>query len=118
MVNYIIVFGLKPCLLLRCYVDVIYTKKTSVETDSLVWVVSFYGSCPFYYSLSVLEQSVELLSEVAFCDGTYVLVNELTTLEEEDCGDVADAILDGYVVVSLYVALAYNDLAVVLLSEL
>ena len=48
-------------------------------------VVSFYGSCPFYYSLSVLEQSVELLSEVAFCDGTYVLVNELTTLEEEDC---------------------------------
>ena len=101
-------------MLCRCNIY----KKTSVETDSLVWVVSFYGSCPFYYSLSVLEQSVELLSEVAFCDGTYVLVNELTTLEEEDCGDVADAILDGYVVVSLYVALAYNDLAVILLSEL
>ena len=65
-----------------------------------------------------LQQFVELSLEVAFGDGTYVLAYEFATLEEEDCRDVAYAILGSNVVVLLYVALAYNNLAVVFLGEL
>ena len=67
---------------------------------------------------SGLQKLVELCLKVALGDGTYVLAYEFATLEEEDCRDVAYAILGSNVVVLLYVALAYNDLAVVFVGEL
>jgi hypothetical protein len=54
----------------------------------------------------ILQEFVELLAKIAFCDGTYMLANELAALEEEQCRDVAYTILCCYVVVLLYVALA------------
>ena len=67
---------------------------------------------------SGLQKLVELCLKVALGDGTYVLAYEFAALEEEQCRDVAYAVLGCYVVVLLYVALAYYYLAVVFLGEL
>ena len=66
----------------------------------------------------ILQQFVKLSLEVALCNGTHVLANELAALEKEQCRDVAYAILGSNVVVLLNVALAYNNLAVVFVGEL
>ena len=65
-----------------------------------------------------LHEFVELLAKVALCDGTYVLAYEFAALEEQQCRAVAYAVLGCYVVVLLYVSLAYYYLAVVFLGEL
>ena len=67
---------------------------------------------------SGLQKLVELCLKVALGDGTYVLAYEFATLEEQQCRNVAYAILCCYVVVLLNVALAYYYLAVVFLGEL
>ena len=78
--------------------------------------------CAIYYimrtEMLILQQFVELSLEVALCYGTNVLANELAALEEEQCRDVAYAILGSHIVVLLNVALAYNNLAVVFVGEL
>ena len=67
---------------------------------------------------SGLQKLVELCLKVALGDGTYVLAYEFAALEEEQSRDVAYAVLGCYVVVLLYVTLAYYNLAVVFLGEL
>lgn len=78
--------------------------------------------CAIYYimrtEMLILQQFVELSLEVALCYGTNVLANEFAALEEEQCRDVAYAILGSNVVVLLNVALANNNLAVVFVGEL
>ena len=78
--------------------------------------------CAIYYimrtEMLILQQFVKLSLEVALCYGTHVLANELAALEEEQCRDVAYAILSSNVVVLLNVALANNNLAVVFVGEL
>ena len=64
-----------------------------------------------------LQQLVEEGSHLRLVGGTHVLVDELAVLEEEERRDVAHGILHGDVLVLLDVALADDQLAVVLLSE-
>ena len=66
----------------------------------------------------ILQQFVKLSLEVTLCYSTHVLANEFAALEEEQCRDIAYAILCSNVVVLLNVALAYNNLAVVFVGEL
>ena len=64
-----------------------------------------------------LEQCAELLVESCLCGSTDKLVDQLTSLEEEDGGDVTHSKLDGDIVVLVYVALAYEDASIVVGSE-
>ena len=69
------------------------------------------GLCVAGWLNGGLEQFFELLLDFGLGGGAYHFVDHLSALEEEDGGDVADAVLHGdVVVVALFdVALAHDD---------
>ncbi len=64
-----------------------------------------------------LKELVKLLLELALSSSTYELVDELTILKEQDSRDIAYTILHGDILIGLDVALADDDLAVILVGK-
>lgn len=64
-----------------------------------------------------LEEGLNLFYEGGLGAGAYGLVDDFASLDEEDGGDVADAVLGGEGVVLIYVGLAYEHAACVFFGE-
>ena len=63
------------------------------------------------------EECLEFLLELGMVGSSHELVNDLSVLEEKDCGDIADTILHSDILTLLDITLADNYAAIVFLGE-